>query len=222
MSDAGQITYSKEIARKGIHFSSLLIPIIYLQIDRPKALLILAPMALAAIVIDVLIQRHSATRRVMMRLVGDLMRSHELQRSKIQLNGASWVLISAFATVAVFPKVIAVTAFSILIVSDSFAALIGRRFGRRRFLDKSVAGTIAFVISAIACVLVYAACFSLPWTFVVAGVLGSIVGGVIESASIRLRVDDNLSIPFATALVMWLLSYVFALYSLPAFAGALP
>jgi len=47
------------------------------------------------------------------------------------------------------PKVVFITAFSILIISDSSAALIGRRFGRRKFLRKSLQGAGAFFVTAL-------------------------------------------------------------------------
>ncbi|MCK7523378.1 MAG: hypothetical protein MZV64_39855 [Ignavibacteriales bacterium] len=65
-------------------------------------------------------------------------------------------LLSALICALIFPKVIFVTAFSILIISDTMAALIGRKFGKRKFLRKSLEGTLSFFISASIVVIIYA------------------------------------------------------------------
>lgn len=202
MSDAPQITYANEVARKGIHLSSLLIPIIYCHVTRTTGLSILIPMTVVAVGLDVLMHYNGTVRTLMLRVFGSLMRAHELREDRFLLNGASYVLIAATLCVALFPKLVGVTAFTILIVSDTVAALIGRRYGRRPFLDKSIAGTVAFVVSAWCCIAVYAAVFDLPWTYLAAGAVASVVGGVVEAASIRLRLDDNISIPMSIALVL--------------------
>lgn len=221
MTDARQISYGQELARKGIHLMSLLIPVIYLQVDTSMALMLLVPATVLALIINMLMQWHGPTRRVMMRFVGEMLRDHELDGNRLVLNGASWVLISATAMVALMPKVLGVTSFTILIISDTFAALIGRRWGRRRFLDKSVVGSMTFFLTAVMCVVVYAMMYALPWTFLAAGIAGAAVGTVTEAASVRLRVDDNLSIPFSIAITMWLLATLFASRDLPAFLGAM-
>ena len=201
-----QITYASEIARKGIHLASLLIPIIYLQVDHWTGVRILCGMTATSLMIDVLMHVHPRTRRVMLSLVGPLLREHERREDRFHLTGASWVLIAATITFLVFPTAIAVTAFSVLIVSDTFAALIGRRYGRRGFMDKSLAGSIAFALSAIAVVAAWQAVFALPMTFFIAGVVASVAAAVAEAASSRLRLDDNIAIPCSYGIVHWLMS----------------
>ena len=41
-----------------------------------------------------------------------------------------------------------VTAFAVLIIGDSSAAFIGRKFGKTKFLLKSLEGTLAFFFSS--------------------------------------------------------------------------
>jgi len=203
---SAQITYASEMARKGIHLASLLIPIIYLQLDHWTGIVILCAMTGVSLLIDLLLHVHTGSRRVLLSLVGPLLRQHELREDRFHLTGASWVLIAATITFLVFPTAIAVTAFSVLIVSDTFAALIGRRYGHRGFMDKSLAGSVAFVISALVVVASWQAVFALPVSFFLAGAMASIAAAIAEAASSRLRLDDNIAIPCSYGIVHWLVS----------------
>lgn len=130
-----------------------------------------------------------------------MLRPHE-KKGKGFFNGATWVLISATICVLAFPKIITITGFTILIISDICAALIGRRFGKHGFFDKSWEGTIAFIISAIAIIFIYYNLFELPYSYLVIGVLAAVIGGFVEAVSKVIKVDDNLSIPISVGLVM--------------------
>ena len=201
-----QITYRSEVLRKGIHLLSLSIPVIYSVISQATALWILVPLACLFVAIDILGHKEGWVRNTMLRSFEPVMRNHELKVDDIRLNGASHVLIAACACVWLFPKIIAITAFSILIVSDICAALVGRRFGSHRFLDKSLEGTLAFAVSAIGVVLVIASIISAPISFVLIGTFASIVGALVENISPRLRLDDNISIPGSVGLTMLILT----------------
>ncbi|MFM8437142.1 MAG: diacylglycerol/polyprenol kinase family protein [Candidatus Kapaibacterium sp.] len=185
---------------------SLTIPVMYAMLPKSTVLAVLVPLTTAFVVIDIAGHRSGFIRTVLLRYFGFMMRTHELEVNRMTLNGASYVLIAACACIMVFPKLIAVTAFAILIVSDICAALVGRRFGRHRFLDKSLEGTLAFAVSAVIVVGVIARLFDATAGFVIAGFLGSLVGAVVENLSPRLRLDDNVSIPFSIGAAMWVVA----------------
>ena len=206
MTDDRQITYKSELLRKGIHLMSLSIPFLYAILSKGQALWLLVPVTLVFVVIDIVSHRSGRIRTLLIRYFGELMRSHELQLDRLHLNGASYVLIAACMCVIVFPKLLAITSFSILIVSDICAALVGRRFGKHRFLDKSLEGTIAFAVSAILVVIVISVHFGLPSSFFVLGLIGSFAGALVENISPRLHLDDNISIPFSIGVAMWVLA----------------
>ncbi|MBI3259377.1 MAG: dolichol kinase, partial [Ignavibacteriae bacterium] len=164
---------------------------------------------------DILMHRSPTVQKFLLPVFGKLMRPHELRQDKMFLNGASYVLMSAVLCVFIFPKVIAITAFSVLIVSDTAAALIGRKIGKNPFLDKSREGTFAFIISAWAVVFVVGFFHKAEYSFYIAGCLGAIVGGIVEAGSIRLKMDDNFSIPMSVGGIMWILGLLFQ----PSFLG---
>lgn len=195
-------SYAVEFARKAIHLCSLSIPIIYYFITKPAALWILVPLTLAFGFSDILRLTAPAFGQIYSRFFGWLLRPHERDTTRKRLNGATYVLLSAVICIWLFPKVIFLTAFSILIISDTLAALIGRKYGRVPFLKKSRAGALAFFLSALAVVLIAPKVIYLPLEFLI-GFVGALVGTVVESLSIS--IDDNLSIPITIGIAMWLL-----------------
>jgi dolichol kinase len=197
-------SYSVEIIRKAIHLCSISIPVIYYAIPKSTALAILIPLTLAFVIADIARWIHPPSSDLFHRYFGWLLRARERDGWKKRLNGATYVLLSACFCIAFFPKVIAVTAFAILIISDTSAALVGRRYGKRPFLGKTLAGAIAFLASAIIVVAVSPKILYVPAEYLI-GAAGAVVGVVVESTSIN--IDDNLSIPVAIGSTMWLLYY---------------
>lgn len=194
------IDYRSELVRKGIHLCSLGIPIIYYFISRQFALALLLPMAGAFLLTDLARFYSPAVARWYYRWFGWLLRQHEQDSETRRLNGATNILLSAVLCVALFPKIIAINSFAILIVSDTTSALIGRRFGRRRFLKKSLEGTLAFLLSAAIVVLLTPKIGGSPAEYGI-WFIGALVGAVVEASVIFL--DDNITVPFSISLVLW-------------------
>jgi dolichol kinase len=124
-----------------------------------------------------------------------------MDKKKKNLTGATYVLLSALICALIFPKVIFVTAFTILIISDTMAALIGRKFGKRKFLRKSFEGTLSFFISASIVVLFTPKVGNLPLEYLI-GFIAAFVGAIVENVSYGIA-DDNLTIPLSVGLTMW-------------------
>jgi dolichol kinase len=211
-------SYGVEFVRKGIHLVSLSIPIVYAFISRQAALSILIPLTLLFAVTDFWRHRHPGLRDFYHRHLGWLLRNHERDGDRKRLNGATYVLLSACLCVAIFPKVVVLTAFPILIISDTAAALVGRRYGRHTFLTKSREGAGAFLVSALIVVGFAPKIAYLPPEYLI-GAVAAFTGTVVESLSIA--IDDNLSIPLAVGGTMWLL-YATLLPALNIFALDMP
>lgn len=202
-----QISFASELIRKSIHLASLSIPIIYYYVHRETALAFLLPMALISVGIDVGRHYIPAIQRMVEMMFDKILRPHERQVGL--LSGATYVLISALLCVAVFPKLITLAAFSILIVSDSSSAIFGRAFGKHKFFDKSLEGTFAFIVSAWLVILIVPKAGPVPIEFAI-GAFAAIIGGVAEAASVSLHLDDNFSIPVSIGGVMWGLYWLIA------------
>ena len=199
--DNGTIQYRDELFRKLIHLISLSIPIVYYFITEESAAIILGILAALALIIDCGRYLHPETGKIFYKIFGFLLREHELDQKKKNLNGATYVLISALVSVLIFPKIIFISAFSILIISDSAAALVGRKFGKHKFLSKSFEGTLTFFISACIVILFTPKVGGFLEEYLI-GFFAAFVGAIVENVSFKL-VDDNLSIPLSVGFTMW-------------------
>ncbi|MGE5398768.1 MAG: diacylglycerol/polyprenol kinase family protein [Ignavibacteriales bacterium] len=205
--DKGTIQYRDELVRKTIHLFSLSIPIVYYYVTRQAAIAVLLPLTLFSLVLDLGRYFNPRLGKVFYLIFGFMLRDHEMDSKKKNLNGATYVLISALICVLLLPKVFFLTAFSVLILSDSSAALIGRKFGKHKFLSKSLEGTMAFFVSA--CLVVT---FSPKVTGSIQeyliGYFAVAVGAIAENVSYGWA-DDNMTIPLSIGFTMWLLYYIF-------------
>lgn len=195
------ISYRTELIRKGIHLSSIVIPLLYFTIPRNVALAIIIPLTLGLIAADVARHRNAAFDKLFHGMFGWLLREHESDRAKKQLNGATYVLIAATLCLLIFPKVIAVTSFIVLIIADMMGALVGRKFGKHRFLGKSIEGSSAFFLSALIVILVTP---KIDYAFgeYLVGAFAALVGTIFEA--LPWTVDDNISVPLSVGFTLWL------------------
>jgi len=201
--DNGTIDYRDELVRKLIHLFSLSIPIIYYFIPSSTSIAILFGLTIFALVVDGGRFISKSFAKIFYQAFGFLLRKHELDKEKKNLTGATYVLLSALICALIFPKVIFVTAFTILIISDTTAALIGRKFGKRKFLRKSFEGTLSFFISASIVVFFTPKVGDFPMEYMI-GFIAAFVGAIVENISYGLA-DDNLTIPISVGVTMWLL-----------------
>lgn len=199
--DNGTINYRDELIRKLIHLTSLSIPVIYYFISTSTAATILGILTIIALIMDLGRYLFPSFGKLFYKIFGFLLRKHEIDHEKRNLNGATYVLIAAFLGVLIFPKVIFITAFSILIISDTSAALIGRKFGKIKFLRKSLEGTLAFFISASLVILFTPKIGNYSIEYLI-GFIAAFIGAFVENISFGIA-DDNISIPFSIGFIMW-------------------
>lgn len=214
--DNGTIDYQAEILRKSIHLCSLSIPIVYYFTTKEFALTVLIPLTLISLFIDIGRFYFKPLEKIFYKYFGFMLRKHEKNHDEKNLSGASYVFISASLVILLFPKIFVITGFSVLIISDIFAALIGRRYGKIRFLKKSLEGTITFFVMGLLVILFTPKITGSAVEYLIA-VFAVAVGAIVENISGG-KADDNLTIPFAIGLTMWICYYIF----LPDLALILP
>jgi dolichol kinase len=200
---AGRMTYWDEIRRKAIHLGSAGFPLLYwFTGNRTLMLQILIPLVAFAIIVESARQFSPAVEAFVQRWLGKIMRLEE----KRLFTGATYVVISALIMIAFFPQQIAIATLLFMSVSDAAASLIGIRYGRIRFLGKSLEGSLAFLVSAFAI-----AAWLMPNNLLV-GALGAVVATIAEALSLRwgpIKIDDNLAIPLASGTAMFLMIWNF-------------
>jgi dolichol kinase len=136
-------------------------------------------------------------RKTFHRIFGLILRNHELR----DFTGATYMLFSGMLCVAFFEPGIAACSMAFLSIGDTFAALVGMNFGKRKFLgmSKSFEGSIACFVSCLI--------FGLFWlNNPVLAIAGALTATIAELGKIPL--DDNLKIPLSAGLVMTLLTIV--------------
>ena len=205
--DNSTINYKTELLRKSIHLCSLSIPIVYYFIPKELALKILIPLSIVSLILDLSRYISPAYNRVFHSVFGFMLREHEMGDKKITLSGATYVLLAATIVVILFPKVFVIPAVAILIIGDISAALIGRRFGRHKFLAKSLEGTTAFFITA-SIVILFSPKITGELGEYLIGFAAAGVAAIIENISYGWA-DDNLTIPLSVCLTMVLLYSIF-------------
>ena len=210
--DRATIGYKSEVFRKLIHLFSLSIPTVYYFITKELALSILIPLTIFSLLIDYGRYYSKTLSDLVNKIFGFIMRKHEKDSKKKNLNGATYVLISAVVVIFIFPKVFVVTAFAVLIIGDSTAALIGRKYGKTKFLLKSLEGTLAFIFFSCFVVLLSPKIKGSLAEYLI-GFAAVIVGGIAENISGEWA-DDNFMIPITVCITMWIL-YALFLSQLP-------
>ena len=189
-----------EYYRKIIHIFNLVIPFTYLFFfeSRFQVLRILVPLTVFAIVIEYLRGHSVIIKKIFDNFLISMLRLHEMDG---KYTGATWVFIGSTLTVAFFPKEIAVISLIYMSIGDTVAGLVGRKFGKMKFYDKTIEGSLAGLI---VCLLSgYLVQLSLPLVVVFSGAFAAMF---IELLPIS--IDDNLSVPLFAGTIMVIASTV--------------
>lgn len=125
-------------------------------------------------------------------------------QERVQVTGATYLWISATIAVFAFDKDTAVLGLLFLAFGDPVAALVGGRDHRARIFGKSIAGSSAFVVAAIAAGAGASLHPDIPLAWWL--VPGAVTAAIAELLPIPF--DDNLSVPLAAAGIMALLAMI--------------
>lgn len=199
------ISYAAEVRRKLFHLSSLWIALAIHFLDRSQAIPLFGVLTALAVILESFRHHYPLLMRVFDFVFGGMLREHERDHT---FSGAVYVLLAATIVTILFPTPIAVTAFSLMVIADTAAALIGRKWGKHTLVDtKSIEGTAAFFISGCLVVLVCSWVYYGSTVFFWAGIAGAVAGTLAELFSSRLRMDDNLTITLAAATTQYSILY---------------
>ncbi|KAB2880934.1 hypothetical protein F9K33_02950 [bacterium] len=182
-----------EIKRKGFHFLSAAIPIGYYLTDYATALWTIGALLGFAVLIEYARLAHTSINRFFHKIFGSMLRDTE----SFHYSGATYLLISSFLVILVFHKEIAILCLLFLIFGDGFAAIIGKTFGRTKLFNKTLEGTLAFLIIAVGIG------FFFNYIPMSIRLTGALAAAVIEL--LPMRTSDNLRIPIISGSIMELM-----------------
>lgn len=188
------ISLRSELTRKFVHIAFSAIPLSYYLLPQPFGILGLILATTSLVLVDILRLRWKRVSVLFTRCFGGMLRGGEDR----DLLGSSYYVMSACVCVLVFEQDIALSALANLVIGDSVAALVGRRFGGPRFGDKSLAGSIACFT---ACMIVGLLIIRSSWIVLA----GALVATIAEAAPVS--VNDNIRVPILSGLVMQVIRF---------------
>ena len=191
-----EILIQNEYKRKGIHLFALSIPVGYWLVPQNIALLVLIPITLISIGFDFIRVLDLPGHRILDYLFGPMLREHE----EADLTGGSYILFASTLSIFLFSKPIALAAIGFIILGDISSALIGRKYGKVTFGDKTLEGSLGFFVACLVVIVV------IPDFPLLIGVAGALIATFVEA--LDLAVDDNLLVPVISGVVMQLLTKI--------------
>ncbi len=200
----------KLILRKLYRLVLLAVPIIYYYWYKKYYVLAVVCAFAFSLTLDIIRLTNPAANDAVRRFFGPFARFMRLIAKKEELrdlSGTTYTLMGCTIIVITMPKMIGITAILFNIFGDLFATIIGKRFGRRKILgEKTLEGSLACFLSLIAVVAWSNWKLGLPWGV---GIVGAVIGTIVELVPLKiksLQINDNLTIPILSGVVMWLLS----------------
>lgn len=136
----------KELYRKSIHLSSLWIPLFIYFVHPGVSIVFFSLLFVGNVLIEYgNYKKYPWARRTFGSLFFRMLRNKETTHGKFQVSGSLYVLLAAIACTLLFPQPVAVISLSVMLISDTSAALFGKAYGTRKlYKNKSLEGTVAF------------------------------------------------------------------------------
>ncbi|MDF2965679.1 MAG: hypothetical protein K0Q51_1067 [Rickettsiaceae bacterium] len=195
-----------EAKRKIFHSIGLIFPLIYYFASKLPMVTTLFIITIIVVYIDNLRHTNIQLQTKIEKLFNIIMRPEERSGTR-NLSGISYLLSGLFLSGLLFSKSIAIIAWSVLIVSDSFAAITGKAIGKPYLGNKSIEGSIAFFTTAVMLSLTLVGILGQPATFS-AIVISALITTYIELYSEKIGINDNFIIPISFGLSFTVINYI--------------
>jgi len=189
----------KEIQRQLVHLSGAFFVILAQFIPRIHTIAIFVSIALFFFTYSRYVKnskRSYSVVNVVENKIRSLFLKFERHNVKNPFEGAFYFYAGCAFSFILFPLDIASASSIILAVGDSFSAIIGRLFGKHRIGQRTVEGTLAFVLTAFLASVFFVNPFM--------ALSGAIIGSLVELTS---KINDNLTIPLVSGVFMLLVSF---------------
>lgn len=197
--------FKREVQRKLIHLSSLWMVFIIWYMPSQSTIVFFGLLYITMLISELLRIHNETFRNIYNKFFITIMRKHETNPNNTSFVGAYYVVLAVFIAVACFSKTVAITSISVMLISDSAAALIGQKFGKTKLLNKTLEGSMAFMVTGFLTVYtIYLFYFNVS-SYLVSGLIAVILATLIELVSRKINMDDNLTIVLTMGLTIELL-----------------
>lgn len=197
---------SFEFQRKVFHLCSIMLPLLYLFIQKIYMCAILFLITTFVLYLDIYRRRVAIIKYFVNTLFARFMRKAELDGSSM-LTGASFMFVGFFVTALIFSKGLVITSWLILIIADPIAALVGTKVGKQTIYGKSLEGALAFCAAAIFIGMICYFFIGYNTSFLVL-LLSSCATAAAEYYEKLINIDDNLLIPIVYSVSTVILNFI--------------
>ena len=186
------LSVKNEVLRKTIHILNSLIPL-SLLVFRQDYVTIGVGVALAIwLLLEFFRLSNKKAKRIYKSVFGRVTREFE----DSSLTGASYVLLSSFIILLFFSKYVCIASLLIMSFSDTFAAIIGKIYGKTKIGNKTLEGSFAFFLTSLLVVVLMS-----PYISIFPALLAISLATVVELFPVK-NIDDNFSVPIVCAIIM--------------------
>jgi len=187
------------LGRKFYHLAGGLVLLsFYFLLGRERALLLYAVLFVVVLALDLMRLKMPAVNRYVFTKFRGFIRTN----GEHKLTGTAPYVLGVGATLYLYRTDIATLAVCFLAFGDVAATTIGERYGKTKIGNKSLEGSIAFVVAAVSAGFLLSLA-GIPVTY------GLVIAGAFIAAGVELLplpVNDNLLIPLVTGGAMSLIA----------------
>ncbi len=185
----------KHLGRKIYHlFGGIGLLSAYYLLGRERALLFYGVLFFIVLTFDIVRLKIPSVNRFIYSRFGSFIRQNESNK----LTGTAPYVLGIGLSLFLYSPEVATAAVCFLTFGDVAATAVGERYGKIKIGDKSLEGTTAFILAAMAAGLLLTLIGIAPMPSVI--VLGALIAAGVEL--VPLPVNDNLVIPIVSGAVM--------------------
>lgn len=197
--------FSNEVYRKLLHLSNIWILVVYSIYGRgvlEKSLLLAVVVSIAFELCRLSHGKYKALCETWLTKLklNLIMRDDELTN----FSSATKLLIIAYIMLHIIDQNLYLVGFTTLITADALAALVGKKYGQTKVNNKSLEGSIAFLLTAIMVGFFWWWHLDESYSYLFVTIVAAGMATLAELYSEQINVDDNVLIPSVYLLTAWI------------------
>ena len=194
-----------EFYRKSIHLLGLIFPIFYHFSKKNTMIVLIITLLVISFIFDKIRVKFNLLNYKFFKKIGlsQIYRIHE-QKS---YSALTFAFVGMLICLLISSKPVFNLAISILILSDTNAAIIGKLFGKTKINDKSLEGSIAFFATSCVISCAITIIYEFNYKFLLISFLASFFSTIVELYSKNSKLNDNMTIPITVSITMYIFGY---------------